>query len=448
MSEKRYKPCKPYRLSTIGVCLFGRPFFPEGYDLCPRQWYTDQFDGKTDDWLTDTSFERLQSQVEDYLRFVYPRFNSAWISFNWALLLGSFLIGIVPFFLGLFIIYLNGDKSRLAFKEMMKRAFDLEIEARQHDVPPEGREVDIISHHLVCAYFESFQRLSYSLLDPITWFRKFGQLQDVEVFCKKCTGVITDEYELWNGHKELAPAAIQKAVEKLSHPRGGGSMRYIFLFITTLILFVTSVLLSIFLDKNPPYQPEVSLAVGCTVIVIYVSVSLLYLWTWIPVARKIAGLVRPSTERWADEGRISRDAIDAVTDLGMLSILVTELDKERMYLPSMMYWQNVAPALSDEPPESAKHSIRSGLSRVSVARVRCLPFVCMYIVCEGENRGVLSVVCAGLSSWSTIQNPEEAHLSTHVADASTCLLACCFQNKAAQCLHSNILSYHYESHCV
>lgn len=391
MSAKNYRPCKPYRLNTIGVCLFGRPYFPEEQDVCPREWYTNEFEGKTVGWRTDASFEHLQSQVEHYLRFVYPRLNTARITLNWAFLLAGFFFGVVFGFMGLFIIFLLGDKSKLAFKEMCKRAFDLEIEARQQDVPPEGREGDIIAHHLVCSYSQTFQKLSWSFLNPISWFNKFGKLQNVPKFCEKNTGVIMEEYELWNDHKELAPVAAEKAVEMLSRPRSGGSTRYICLFLVTLILFVTSVLLSIFLGNNPPGQPEVSLAVGCSVIGIFILLSFLYLLTWIPVARKVAGLVRPSTERWA-EGTISKDPIDSVTDLGMLSILVTELNTERMYVPSMMYWHNVAPALSDEPPQSAKGSLRSlrsgasGLDRLSMASAAkvCSFLTSLLCVCISE----------------------------------------------------------------
>ena len=273
MSTTKYKPCKPYTLNTLGVMLFGRPFFPENQDVCPREWYSAQFEGKAADWLTDTSFENLQSQVEDFLRFVYPRLNTARLSLNWAFLLGAFFFGVVPGFVGLLVIFLYGDKSKIAFKEMCKRAFDLEIEARQLNVPPAGREVDMIAHHIACSYFETFQKLSWTLMNPIKWFRRFYDLQDVSKFCAQRSGVVLKEYELWRGHEEFAPAATDKAVDLLSHPRAGGSTRYIFLFVVTLVLLVTSVLLSIFLDNDPPEQPEVSLAVGCSVCLLYTSPS-------------------------------------------------------------------------------------------------------------------------------------------------------------------------------
>lgn len=368
MPEKR-KPCRPYQLNTIGVCLFGRPYFPEEQDVCPRKWYNDVFEGKTDSWLTDTSFDHLQSQVEDYLRDVFPRLNTAKITLNWALLIGAFVLGIVPGLFGLFIIFLRGDKSRVALKEMCKRAFDLEILERQLDVPPEGREVDIVAHHLVCSYFQTFQKDSWTLMSPIRWFTKFLEHQDVPKFCSKQTGLIMEEYELWNDHTQLEPAATMKAVEMLSRPRVGGSTRYVLAFVIILGLFIVSVVLSIVLDNNPPEQPEVSLAVGCTVIALYLIGSFLYLWTWMPVARRIAGLVRPSTERWT-AGSISRDPIHSVTDLAMLSILQTELRKERVYIPGMMYWHNVAPALSSERSKASRAASRASL--LSAAHVRLL----------------------------------------------------------------------------
>lgn len=321
--------------SGLDVNLFGEEFFQDGQYPCDKELYEavlggEGVDGQQFEWTYDVSYHMMlqHCHIESDLKAAFPPLTPFQLIRNWLIL----LLGIVCFFFpGLYYLVIlaqSGEKTEAAAMLMAKRAYDLERVALQTARPDARREEDVIVHHLLCAYYQRYVEISNEH-NPFTTFFQFRGLCHVDSFLSEEIG----RYLIKYGWIKLSfrQKVLSKAKAHLNHPTAGRTTGMICL---AAILFAVYVLLLVGMS----FTGNRSLIVfGSILLIIDVVLTILYLGTWVPVTRRVAGLTRQTFRRW-EEGRISEDEIGGVTDLALLAIRYSEAESRPEGRVSEHWW--------------------------------------------------------------------------------------------------------------
>jgi hypothetical protein len=312
----------------LRVKLLGELYFSEDSHPCSKELYKRALgkgrQGARFPWKCDASFERMLDLCEDHLRRQYSRITTFELITNWLILLLCLSWFVVP---GLFYLHYlsgSGDKRWAAAMLMAKRAYDLERVERQETGPDRitGNEDAVIVHHVLCEYYEKYIE-TLQLRNPFKTFYQYKKLMDLDRFISEKVAFYLDKYE-WDSAPQSLRRVQGRVKDAFPRPRTGSTRQKVgqaaAAFTVIFLLF-----LGLCYTGN-----RVAITFGVFLLLVDIAVTYLYLWTWVPVARRVAGLTRGTFARWRDQGNISEDdePIQAVTDLAFLAIRNSKAEDE------------------------------------------------------------------------------------------------------------------------
>lgn len=361
----------------LHVKLFRVKYFEDGERPCTKELYEEVLGGEGSDghefpWTYDVSYEMMLKHcaIEADLKDAFPQLTRLQIFLNWLRLCVGLACFLVPGMYYLVVLAQAGEKHEAAAMLMAKRAYDLERVAFQTTGPGKDREEDVIVHHLVCAYYHRYIEISNEH-NPFTTFFQFRELYHVDTFISDNIQRYLTKYG-WVNKLQFRNKVITKAKAALSRQRAGRTTSMIAL---AAILFTVYLLLLI----GMAFTGHKGLIVfAALLLIVDIVLTILYLGTWVPVTRRVAGLVQPSFSRW-QQGKVSGDEIGKVTDLALLAIRCSEAEVRDEGKVSEHCWINLL-----------HHSERTHPVADRTSQVRCSTQYCALLwCCPAVNRSSL-----------------------------------------------------------